>query len=109
MPYRTRHGFGYSVFEHTSGGIHSELWVYVDVDDPVKFSVLKVRNGSGRARRLSATGFVEWVLGDLRTKSAAHIVTEIDAASGALFARNPYNSEFAGRVAFFDVDDLSGR
>jgi cellobiose phosphorylase len=25
MPYRTRHGFGYSVFEHTSGGIHSEL------------------------------------------------------------------------------------
>ena len=107
MPYRTRHGFGYSVFEHTSGGIHSELCVYVDVDDPVKFSVLKVRNGSGRARRLSATGFVEWVLGDLRTKSAAHIVTEIDAASGALFARNPYNSEFAGRVAFFDVDDLS--
>ena len=107
MPYRTRHGFGYTLFEHTSGGIHSELWVYVDVDDPVKFSVLKVRNGSGRARRLSATGFVEWVLGDLRTKSAAHIITEIDAASGALFARNPYNSEFAGRVAFFDVDDLS--
>ena len=23
MPYVTRHGFGYSVFEHTSGGIHS--------------------------------------------------------------------------------------
>jgi cellobiose phosphorylase len=107
MPYRTRHGFGYTVFEHTSGGIHSELWVYVDAEDPVKFSVLKLRNGSGRMRRLSATGFVEWVLGDLRAKSAPHVVTEIDAASGALFARNAYNSEFSGRAAFFDVDDLS--
>jgi len=107
MPYLCRHGFGYSVFEHTSGGIHSELSVYVDLENPVKFSVLKVRNGSGRTRRLSATGYVEWVLGDLRPKSAMHVVTEIDAASGALFARNDYNTEFSGRVAFFDVDDLS--
>ena len=107
MPYRSRHGFGYSVFEHTAGGIHSELWVYVSLQDAVKFSVLKVRNGCGRTRRLSATGYVEWVLGDLRPKTAMHVVTEIDAASGALFARNGYNSEFEGRVAFFDVDDLS--
>jgi cyclic beta-1,2-glucan synthetase len=35
------------------------------------------------------------------------VVTEIDPASGALFARNPYNTEFADRVAFFDVDDLT--
>lgn len=105
--YTTRHGFGYSVFEHSEGGIHTELWVYVDLEQSVKFSVLKVRNQSGRARRLSATGYVEWVLGDLRSKSAMHIVTDIDASSGALFARNAYNTEFAGRVAFFDVDDLS--
>lgn len=104
-PYVTRHGFGYSVFEHTEDGIRSELWVYVDLEESVKFSVLKVSNESGRNRRLSATGYVEWVLGDLRTKSALHLVTEIDANSGALFARNAYNSEFGGRVCFLDVDD----
>ena len=75
-PYVSRHGFGYSVFEHTEGGIRSELWVYVAVDSAVKFTVLKVRNESGRFRRLSATGYVEWVLGDLRPKSTMHVVTE---------------------------------
>jgi len=104
-PYASRHGFGYSVFEHTERGIYSEMWVYVAMDAPIKFTVLKVRNECGRSRRLSATGYVEWVLGDLRSKSAVHVVTEVDPGSGTLFARNPYNTEFADRVAFFDVDD----
>ena len=102
--YRTRHGFGYSVFEHVEEGIHSELWVYVALDASVKFAVLKVRNESGRPRHLSATAYVEWVLGDLRAKTGMHVVTDVDGASGALVARNPYNSEFADRVAFFDTD-----
>jgi cyclic beta-1,2-glucan synthetase len=104
-PYVSRHGFGYSVFEHVEGGIRSELWVYVATEAAVKFSVLKVSNESGRTRRLSATGYVEWVLGDLRPKSAMHVTTEVDPYSGALYARNPYNTEFPDRVAFFDVDD----
>lgn len=104
-PYVTRHGFGYSVFEHYENGIYTELWVYVAVDAPIKFSVLKIRNDSGRTRKLSATGYVEWVLGDLRSKAAPHIVTETDTGTGAIFARNAYNTEFAERTAFFDVDD----
>ena len=104
-PYVTRHGFGYSVFEHTEDGIGTALRVYVDLEEAVKFSVLKVRNESGRTRRLSATGYVEWVLGDLRPKSAMHIVTDVDPANGALYARNAYNTAFAERTAFFDIDD----
>ncbi len=106
-PYVTRHGFGYSVFEHTERGISSEAWVYVAPDASVKFTVLKIRNISGRPRRLSATGYAEWVLGDLRAKSAMHVVTELDPASGALLARNGYSMDFAGRVAFFDTDDTT--
>ncbi len=101
--YRCRHGFGYSVFEHEEEGIDSQLWVYVALETSVRFSVLRLRNDSPHVRRLSATGYVEWVLGDLVPRTAMHVTTEIDPGSGAIFARNPYNTEFADRVAFFDA------
>jgi cellobiose phosphorylase len=104
-PYVIRHGFGYSVFEHTENGIASELTLYVAMDAPVKFAVLKLRNLSGRPRRLSVTGYWEWVLGELRPKSLLHVQTEVDPKTGALLARNPFNTEFAERIAFVDVSD----
>jgi cyclic beta-1,2-glucan synthetase len=104
-PYVVRHGFGYSVFEHTENGIASELTVYVAMDAPVKFAALKLRNVSGRPRRLSVTGYWEWVLGELRHKSLLHVQTEVDPKTGALLARNPFNTEFAERIAFVDVSD----
>ncbi len=104
-PYLTRHGFGYSVFEHDAVGIHSELTVFVAMDAAVKFSVLVLRNDSGRTRQLSATGYVEWVLGDQRAKTGLHIGTEIAADNGALYARNPFSNDFGDWVGFFDVDE----
>lgn len=104
-PYVTRHGFGYSIFEHSEDGIASEVTVYVDLEATIKFIVLKIHNRSGRSRKLSATGYVEWVLGNQRSKSAMHIVSELDSNTGALIAKNPYNTEFQNQVAFFDVDD----
>ena len=101
--YTTRHGFGYSVFEHAEDGIESELRMYVAIDSPVKFSHLTLHNRSDRQRRLSVTGYVDWVLGDERAKTRMQVVTESDADTGALFARNAYNTDFAGRTAFFDV------
>lgn len=106
-PYVTRHGFGYSVFEHTERGISTEMWVYVALDAPAKFTVLKVRNRTDRPRRLSVTGYTEWVLGDLRPKSMMHVSTEVDPESGAILASNPYHAEFGSRIAFFNVDDGS--
>ena len=101
--YVCRHGFGYSVFEYAQMGINSELWTYVALDAPVKLVMVKVRNRSGRARRLSVTGYWELVLGQWRHANLMHVVTEIDPTTGALFARNVYNREFAGKTVFFNV------
>ena len=104
--YTTRHGFGYSVFEHTAYGIRCEMQVFVALDAAIKFSVLRIHNESGRLRRLTATGYVEWVLGDLRQKSAPHIVTEIAADGLALYARNPYSNDYADWIGFFDAGEM---
>lgn len=103
--YVCRHGFGYSVFEHYQSGIASELFTYVAMDAPVKFAVVKLHNQSGRARNLSLTGYWELVLGEWRHANLMHIVTETDAYSGALFARNSYGRECANRVIFAQVSD----
>ncbi|MBU2642214.1 MAG: cyclic beta 1-2 glucan synthetase, partial [Gammaproteobacteria bacterium] len=103
--YVCRHGFGYSVFEHYEAGIASELFTYVAMDAPVKFVVVKLRNASKRARSLSLTGYWELVMGEWRHANMMHIVTETDSHSGALFARNAYGRECAGRVVFAHVSE----
>jgi len=103
--YVVRHGFGYSVFEHADDGIVTELCVFVAPESPLKFARLRITNDSGRRRQLSATAYWEWVLGELRTKTLMHVVTELDPMSGAIFARNPYSTEFADRVVFVDCSE----
>ena len=105
-PYVARHGHGYSRFEHTANGIALDLLQFVALDDPIKISRLRIRNSSSRARRLSVTAYVEWVLGPSRSASAPFVVTDIDAKTGAMFAHNPWNTAFRTGTAFAD---LAGR
>src|SRR6516225_8668917 len=102
-PYVIRHGFGYSAFEHAENGIISEMTVFVAMDAPVKFSVLKLRNLSGRLRRISITGYWEWVLGDQRQRNLLHVQTEVDDKTGALLVRNFYNTDFSEWITFVDA------
>ncbi len=103
--YVARHGFGYSIFDYSEDGITTELCMYVATDAPVKFVRIKLRNHSGRARRLSLTGYWEWVLGDVRSKSLMQVTTEVDPIAGTIFARNVYSHEFAGKVAFAECSE----
>jgi cyclic beta-1,2-glucan synthetase len=101
--YVARHGFGYSRFEHEANGIALELLQLVPLADPVKISRLTLRNRSDRARSLTVTAYAEWVLGTSRGASAPFIVTDVDMATGAIHARNPWSTAFPDRVAFADL------
>ena len=95
-----RHSAGLTSFSRVAHGIRHELDVFVDVKDPVKVSRLRLTNESGRPRRLSVFAYNEWILGPPREGEELHVVTEVDEKSGAILARNPYNTEYPGHVAF---------
>jgi len=106
--YRARHGRGFSSFEHEAQGIQATLTQSVPLSDCAKISRLVLVNRSGRARKLSVTAYVEWVLGPSRGASLGHVITAIDAETGAMFARNPWSLAFGGRVAFLDLGGTQG-
>jgi cellobiose phosphorylase len=94
--------FCYSVFAHRDSGIDSELTILVSEHDPVKLALLTLSNNSGRTRKLSVTGYVEWTLGESRSRSAPHIVTHtvIVPAGSGVTANNFYGANGEGRIAF---------
>jgi len=103
--YVIKHGQGYTIFEHTSHGIGQELLLFVPTDAPVKISRLRLHNQTNRQRRLSVTSYDDLVLGINSSSSSPFIITELDQTTGAILVRNPYNNDFANRVAFVDMSE----
>ncbi len=101
--YVVRHGQGYSRFEYEHGRVATDLTVFVAREDPVKISRLSVENRSASTRTLTVTAYAEWALGPQRAAAAPFVVTDLDAETGAIFARNSWNEAHAGGVAFADV------
>ncbi|WP_331374867.1 GH36-type glycosyl hydrolase domain-containing protein [Sinorhizobium chiapasense] len=94
------HGQGYSRYESAGEGLHHEMTVHVPVSEPIKIIRLAIRNDGKDPRVLTATYFVEWVLGTLREDAATRIACEFDGAVGAVVAWNVWESDFSGKLAF---------
>jgi cyclic beta-1,2-glucan synthetase len=103
--YVVEHDAGSSSFAHEHGGIATQLTLGLADDSAVKISRLRVTNTSARARRISVTAYVEWTLGVLREHSQHQVRTSFDAGARTLFARNHFNPQFAGWVAFCTISE----
>jgi cyclic beta-1,2-glucan synthetase len=104
-PYLTRHGPGYTIFEHHSHGLRQKLRVFSPPDAPLKIVQLQLENTWNQARRITATYYVEWVLGVNREDSQQYLIPEYNDDPQALLVRNPYNTEFSDRVAFVSASN----
>ena len=98
--YLVRHDAGTSTFEHRHSEIESLLTVGLAEGSATRISRLRLTNHGRRARRIGVTAYVEWTLGSQREHTQHQIRTEFDAARGAIFARNTFDPQFAGWVAF---------
>jgi len=91
------HSAGVTQFRRQTHGILHELDVFVDVEDPVKFSRLTLTNAGDAPRTLSLFAYNDWVLGPPRESQTGQITTTYDETGGTILARNPYSDEFAAR------------
>jgi cyclic beta-1,2-glucan synthetase len=82
-----------------------QLEVFVAPDDPVKLSILSLTNRSPSPRRIGVFAYNEWVLGPPKLGEHLHVITELDNATEAILARNAWNQDGAGRIAFAHVSE----
>ncbi|MGP9799474.1 GH36-type glycosyl hydrolase domain-containing protein [Rheinheimera sp. NSM] len=98
--YSACHGFGYSRFQHQAAGLQLSLLQYVPLQQPVKISRLTLCNTSDKHRQLQVTAYAEWVLGRDRAACAPYLISEFEHEAAVLLVQNPWQTAFAGKVAF---------
>jgi len=101
MPFRVRHGFGYTTWEALGAGLDMETTAFVPCHDPVKLTRIRVANPGDRPRKLSLFSYAQLVLGDTQDRAARWVDTVCD--DGALFGWSLQDGPLAGQVAFAAV------
>ncbi len=105
IAYTVRHGPGRSSFEHRRGDLRVQLTFGMAEDAPVKLALLRVTNAGEDTRTVRMTTYVELNLGVLREHTQHQVHTMFAKESGAFFARNTFDQQFAGWTAFHGISE----
>jgi N,N'-diacetylchitobiose phosphorylase len=97
--YEARHGFGYSVFRHSSREIDQEVTVFVPVDAPVRVARVMITNRGLTDRRVTLFSYAQLVLGAHEADTRGRVRTRHDPGTDVVFATQPDRGEFGDRVA----------
>jgi len=106
-PVQVRHALGHTRWQRHDHGLEQTQLVVVPPDAPVRLVRLRLHNPGERIRRLTATYFVDWLLGALPSQARRHVRAGYDARANAIFARNDWNADFAGRIAFLSASQAA--
>jgi len=93
------------VFEHAHKSLATSFRLGIAEQDPVKISVLTLRNDGVTRKRLTITWYVEWVLGTTRELTQYQIRTSFDEQTQSMFARNYFDAQFASMVSFASISE----
>ncbi|WP_375655745.1 hypothetical protein, partial [Bartonella sp. AA83SXKL] len=78
----------------------------LDQKKPIRLSRLILKNEGKKSRSLRLYNYVEWVLGNIRTKYAPFLLPFYDSKRGAHFIQNPYHLEKSQQVAFLSASEI---
>lgn len=102
--HEVRHGMGYSRFTTRTPWAEVEALMCLAADGPARLTRLTIRNLTGQVLRLRAHAYADLVLGQDRSRTAPMIRVGHDPARRALLARNPFATEYGGRVTALAMD-----
>ena len=94
------HGLGETRWRRQDHSLEQELVCLVAHDDPVKIVHLKLTDCSGTARRVTATCFVDWLMGAVMAEPAPFRTSLYRPDLCAVLASNRWQADFEGKVAF---------
>jgi len=103
LPYRVRHGQGYSVFECLHDGLALETTFFVDRLDAVKVVQVQLHNHGAQPRRLRALAMLEWQMGGARQERRTVHGWKMPNQPTVLAQQRESRAGFGGSSAFLSL------
>ncbi len=92
-------GFGYAKYENITDGIEQKMDVFVAKEEPVKISIIHLKNTLPKKRKIKLVYYIKPVLGEDEIKTKGDIMIKYDNKMNICIAKKIYNNELPN-IAF---------